>query len=333
MNKIVEEKILLHQKFWKGELEHPMRGIFANFASEYNFPSIDLTLSSEEISLKNKLQIQNTKEEDDRMEFSFVNFGPAFLAALAGANFESDRNTSWAEPANFADLSELTISDFNSSHPLWVSYREKFLKVQEINSEWMMSLCDMTGPFDILAGVIGSERLCLEMIENSEQVKRLSDEATRFWFQVYDEHYSLLKEKRGTVDVFGLYMPGRGARWSEDFIALISPDMYEEFVLPCDIQIASRLDTSYIHLHSAALSSVDRILKNTNLKGVEISNDPNGPNLDTLIEAGKRVVEAGKSLMMSNWQRDLSSQDIEKILNSIPTHSLIVTYEYISKKY
>ncbi|HOK05297.1 MAG TPA: hypothetical protein PLN24_08605, partial [Victivallales bacterium] len=318
-------------KFWQKKLDKAMKGIFSNYTEPYQFPAIDIELSSEDIFRKNLFRIANFSEEDDRIASFLVNFGPSFLPALAGAKFEWDKNTSWAHPIEFTNITELKIENFNPETKLWQFYEEKFLTIQERNTDWMMSICDMVGPFDILAGIIGTERLCIEMFENPDEVKRLASEAVKFWLQVYEKQYSILQEKHGTTDVFGLYMPGKGARWSEDFIALISPEMYEEFVFECDIELAKSLDTSYIHVHSAALSSIDIISKNPYLSGIEISNDPNGPELEELIKVGKKVVDSGKSLMMSNWQKDLSIKEIESIFNSIPNHSLIVTYE-IPKK-
>jgi hypothetical protein len=305
-----------------------LEGVFANFADPLNPPSIDLELGAREIFEKNLRRVEGTAEADpDRMPFFAVNYGPAFLPALAGAEFEWDRDTSWSRPSAPDPLSDLRIRDFDPSCDLWRSYERKFTEVQDLADGWMMSTCDMVGPFDILAGVVGSERLCIEMAEDSGDLKRLASEATRFWMQVYEAQLSVLKERHGTADVFGLYMPGRGARWSEDFIALISPRMYEEFVLPCDIRIADSLDTSYIHVHSAAIGSVEAVLRNKTLDGVEISNDPNGPPLADLISAGKAVCETGKSLMMSNWQVDLADDELAMILASLPHRGLIVTHE------
>lgn len=50
---LISEKKKLHTKFWKGELERPMLGVFFPY-SEANYPAIDIDLPAEKIIEKNR---------------------------------------------------------------------------------------------------------------------------------------------------------------------------------------------------------------------------------------------------------------------------------------
>ncbi len=330
MNEVIENIKALHRKFWSFGLENALQAQFASApgTGEPPPPSMDMTLSPDQILQKNLCGIEASRRvHDDRIPSCWVNYGPAFLPALAGAIFDYDRDTSWAHPNAPEDIRDLHIIQFSREIPLWKDYERKFIAVQKLNRDWMTGICDMVGPFDILAGLIGAERLCYEMIDSPVEIARLAGEAVKFWLDVYDTQFSLLEDKSGTTDCFGLFCPGRGARWSEDFMSLVSAELYRGFIFDCDCRIASNLDCSYLHVHSVAIDKIPSILKNERLSGIEISNDPNGPSLERIIEAGIHACSSRKALMLSNWSKKIPVGDFNNILAEIPNDGLIVTHE------
>jgi hypothetical protein len=267
---------------------------------------------------------------DERMPTAWVNYGPVFLAALAGGEIAWDSNTSWARHASESTpLADLRISHFNpADNPWWQRYLIHFQYLIDSDiPDAMLGLSDFIGPFDLLAALLGSERLCLEMIGDPDEIHRLADEATHFWLDVYNAHLSLLPDPAGTTDCFGLFCPGRGSRWSEDFIALVGPEFYRDFVMPCDVRLAKALDTSYIHVHSAALPCLEHILAIPELSGIEISNDPNGPPLEALLEWAREARRRDKSVMLSNWQRHLAAADHDLLVSRSSPDATIITLE------
>jgi len=324
---LISEKKKLHTKFWKGELERPMLGVFLPYP-EANYPAIDIDLPVKKIMEKNRKWIEffnNTP--DERMPCVWINYGPVFLGALAGAKMEWNNDTSWSRSLA-SSIDELTPPLFDKNDGLWQNYIAKFIKIK--NSHFpnaIIGLTDFIGPFDILAALVGSEALCMDLMLKPEKIEGLAEKCTDLWLACYNEHFELLPEKDGTTDVFGLFCPGRGARWSEDFTALIRPDLYREFVLAHDTRLAANLDTSYIHIHSAGIKSLEHILQIPELSGVEISNDPNGPSLEEILNWAQEAYGQGKSVMLSNWKKRLERKDVKLILSRIDPSRTIVTLE------
>ncbi len=321
----------LHRRFWAGTLDRHLFGFFIPNPAARPFPGMDQDLAEAELIAKNRQAAAwFNATPDERMPTAWVNYGPVFLAALAGGEIAWDNSTSWARHADEAlPLADLHLPPFApDGNPWWQRYLRHFRALRAAGvPDAMLGLSDMIGPFDLLAALIGTERLCLEMMGDPDEVVRLGQEATRFWLAVHAAHFALLPDPAGTSDCFGLFCPGRGSRWSEDFIALIGPELYQEFVMPCDLVLAESLDTSYMHVHSAALPCLEHILALPALSGVEISNDPNGPPLGALVEWAQEARRRGKAVMLSNWQRQLSVADHDLLANGTSPGGTVITLE------
>ncbi len=63
------------------------------------------------------------------------------------------------------------------------------------------------------------------------------------------------------------------------------------------------------------------------LSGVEISNDPNGPSLEEILNWAQEAYGQGKSVMLSNWKKRLERKDVKLILSRIDPSRTIVTLE------
>ena len=322
----LQERKKLHIDFWNGKLEKPLLGVFLPWDTGY--PNIDIDLSCGDVVNKNRRAVDFFKNTpDQRIPRVNVNFGPVFPATIAGAKMEWDKDTSWAE-SDASSMDDVITPSLNPEHPLWLKYKEFFQALVAANfAETMLSPEGLLGPFDILAALTGSEILCMECLMNPEKVANLAKAATDFWIEFYDLNFGLLPEADGVATLFGMYCPGKGLLWSEDFIALCGPDIYRDLVLPCDLRVVEHTDTQYIHVHSGGIKCLEHILKIPGLAGVEISNDPNGPSLEEILEWAQEAYSNGKSVMLSNWERNSTKKEVELILSRIDPSKTIVTLD------
>lgn len=322
----LNERKKLHRDFWEGKLEKPLLGVFLPCDTGYS--GIDIDLSCDDVVEKNKRSVEFFKTSpDQRIPRCNVNFGPVFPVAVSGGKMEWDKHTSWAE-SDAASIDAVKPLVFNPDHPLWINYVEKFNALGAADfAETLLAPEGLLGPFDLIAALTGSELLCIECLMNPEKVAELAGAATDFWLEFYDINLDLLPESDGIATLFGMYCPGRGALWTEDFIALCGPEIYRDLVLPCDTRIAEALDTCYMHVHSGGIKCLEHILKIPTLSGVEISNDPNGPCLEVILEWASEAYRNGKSVMLSNWERHSIRKDVELILSRIDPSRTIVTLD------
>ncbi len=323
----LSEKLALHLAFVSGGLPRPLLRLFPPPGEASRYPNCDNDLSVDDVVAKCRA-LSAYPVDDDFFPVARVYFGTAMMVALAGGDFSSDGSTTWAHPVADSAVG-LNIPPLDEDLPIWRDYLKKLraLRNAEIPGV-MLGLPDLIGPLDIAAGLLGPEQLCLDAMFEPEAVSSVLSGCLRLWKEVFDVQVRELGlAEGGMVTVFGNFMPGRASLWSEDFSALIGPETYRKFGLALDGALAAYLDSSIIHIHSAAGCCLPAIKDIEKLSAVEISNDPNGPPLSTILGWAAEIQSAGKSVMLSNWEHPLSDGDVDEILGKLDHRRLLVTLQ------
>jgi hypothetical protein len=346
------QKIDLHIQWWEKRNEAPLVHVFAPLkstrapntdnsspppsdavrpAQRKGFGGFDFDTAPDDIVKKIAGIRAQRILPSDNLPVAHVNFGTAFLPALAGAGFEFDGTNIWAHPCA-ESAEELRVRSFDPSNELWQAYIVRFRRLLESwsENEYLPGPCDIVGPMDCVAAMLGPQNLSMEMLMNPEGVKRAAMDAARLFMEVMNIETRMLQEaglRDGVVDWMHTWLPGRGRCYSEDFSALCGEAHFREFFLEPNAFIAGQIDTPYLHIHSGATPCMPAILEIPNLKAVELSNDPNGPDLDRNIATGRMIQKAGLSLQMSNWEHPLERGEIDAILGGLDPRGLKITLQ------
>ncbi len=125
---------------------------------------------------------------------------------------------------------------------------------------------------------------------------------------------------------FNAWGPGRTAKVQCDFSAMISPDMYAEFVLPHIQRQCQRLDYTVYHLEgSDALHHIDAVLSIPELDSLQWEPGAGHPHTGDKVwwdKVWKKVYAAGKSAFLHGVPVD----DIEGFVNEFGQDgTLIIT--------
>jgi hypothetical protein len=324
----LEAKPALHEGFWRGTLARPLLGFFcADLECEAagGYPSVDIDLSPADVAAKyTALAAWKADEPGDRVPEVSLNYGTSFLPALAGAEYRQDGHTAWCLPTGLS-AAELSVSAFDVGHPLWRSYEEKLRALLGAGiRDAVIGTGAMSGPVEMLLGLLGPEQLSVDMVDAPDAVARRIGECGRFWRQVFEAQWQTLGRPAGNVG-FGVYMPGRSCLFTEDGLALVGPEHYERFYRAPIAATARGLDVAFIHTHSGGLHNCALLAQIDGLAGVELSNDPNGPALARVIETGVELQCAGKAVMFSNWQRRLSESQVDRLLGAADPSRTFIT--------
>ena len=108
------------------------------------------------------------------------------------------------------------------------------------------------------------------------------------------------------------WVPGSGLWFSEDDAIMLSPEMYNEFFLELNTKLCNACDYPVVHWHTGAIHLIDELLKIDKLKMVQLSFDPNGPDLETVIDACKRIEKAGKKICFQETFNEHQLKDVFK---------------------
>lgn len=322
-----------HEAWWRRTNREPLVGLFAPVAAPYG--GLDVDVAPGEIARRKRANAAALGAiPGDKLVVASVNFGPAMVPALAGAGYDRDRHTSWSVPVA-ARAADLDVKPFDPGHPLIVAYRER---LEALLADWswdtyLPGLADYLGPMDILAGMLGPETFCLELQDHPDALRPHAMAAARLLRDLLAFETGLHRKAGmtdGLTDCFCQWLPGRGVRFSEDCTALVGESHVRGGFLEPNAAWLAGLDSAFMHVHSTALQGLPAILDLPNLGAVEISNDPNGPDLDAIIRAAGLVQARGLPVQVSNWEHPLSDADIARLVRGLEAAGLCITLQAAS---
>ncbi len=207
-------------------------------------------------------QAASTYYGGDIIPFFRLNLGPGSLASYLGcqANFADD--TVWFGPPILHNWNSFKIQ-FNPHNTLWKVTKELTLLASKRGKDkFLVSFADLGGVMDIIASLVGTEKLCLDLLRYPNKVKELRNHIVKVWIECYDELFNIVKKnQKGTLGWLPVLSPGKTYPLQCDFSAMISPEMYEEFVAPEIQTLARHLDNVSYHLDGPdAVKHLDIIL-------------------------------------------------------------------------
>jgi len=224
------------------------------------------------------------------------NFGPGIVAGFLGARLEPALDTVWFSspaPGAFDELHPIR----DDSNPWWLRVRELTRAAVE---RWGRSLTvgftDLGGNLDILASLRSTRQLLLDLYDSPEEVARLSGEITQLWLGYYNDLYSVIgPAERGTWPWAPIWSPGRCYMLQSDFSYMISPQMFERFVLPDLEACCGALDHAFYHLDGKGeIPHLDMLLSLKDLDGIQWVSGDGAPPPEEWLPLLSRIRAGGK---------------------------------------
>ena len=228
-------------------------------------------------------------------------FGPDQFAAFLGAKLErspDSLSTTWAVPF-VQDWDEVLPFRLDSQNPWWRKMSDFLRQIAQVGEgKFLAGMLDLHGNFDALAAVRGPERLCLDLADQPETVQRAIESARRIFPQVYEGLFEAGNmAKWGSIGWLPFYASGRFLSSQCDFAALVSPKMFDRFILPALEEECSLVDHSVYHLDGPdALPHLDSLLGIERLDGIQWVPGSGNPPLIEWMDLLKTIQNAGKCL-------------------------------------
>lgn len=188
----------------------------------------------------------------------------------------------WAEPF----LAEPVALSLAVDDP-WLARLLEITRLQVDQAQGQYPVCQplLRGPVDMAAAALGDEALCLAMVDQPERAKRLLDSCTEIFLSVARAWTAAVPTFVGGSCLYGIWAPGTTLRTQCDNAALLSPELYREFLVGCDERICARFDYPLMHTHSGFIGMVAPVLLQVRgLRAVQVSLDwPAGPGVAELL--------------------------------------------------
>jgi len=228
------------------------------------------------------------------------NLGPDILGAILGCDLEFGENTSWA--VHFVDdWNKFSNLKFDEENIWWKKIKELTeLAVQDAKGDYFVGITDLHPGMDALVSLRGPENVSTDLYDFPDEVKRANFQVLEVFKEIYDRLYKITtKNLAGTSNWANIWHPGRWYITSTDFICLISPAMFDEFVLPELEMELEWLEASIFHLDGpGALKHLDRLLELPKLKGIQWVYGAGQPSASHWIPILKKIQEKGRLIQV-----------------------------------
>lgn len=292
--------------WWAGELERPMVVIERiegyDQAPEllpdvvkraFRFP---LETPIEEIIAYNSRTIEQMRYYGDAFPRWYPDFGPGIMAGFLGARVKLMPDTVWFEPVEKKPIQELYPA-FDPDNIWWQRvYDLTQAAVAHFGDQVSIAFTDLGGNLDILSSLHATERMLMEVIDAPDEVTRLTQTLTQLWLRYHTALWEFIEQNgRGSTAWVQMWSPGRFAITQSDFAYMISPEMFERWVLPDLEAITSQMDYSFYHLDGKGqLPHVDQLLALESLDGIQWIPGAGAPPPEEWLALLKRIRDGGK---------------------------------------
>jgi len=295
--------------WWNGELERPLVYLAVTgqvdrpgpYGYQSNYP---LDMPVEDVLDQYAPFLAATRYYSDAFPWKWVNFGPGIMAGFLGAEVNSvtdPSETVWFTPSASQTVTDLAL-EYDCSNAWWQ-------RVKDLTAGWVaryegllqVSHTDLGGNLDILASFVTTEQLLFDVIEQPEAVRRQVDEITRLWLRYYDGQDALIRPAcRGTSCWTPIWSPGKTYMLQCDFSYMISPAMFEQYVMPDLVACCEHLDHGFYHLDGKGeIPHLDLLLSIDRLRGIQWIPGDGQPPPEDWLPLLKRIRDGGKLCQIS----------------------------------
>jgi 5-methyltetrahydrofolate--homocysteine methyltransferase len=240
--------------------------------------------------------IENTHYCGDAWPRWWPNFGAGVVAAFQGATVGVDANTVWFETPQNPGLGDIHLQYDPDNY--WWGWVQAITRaaVKRWGNLITVATTDLGGNADILASLRGTQNLLMDLYDAPDEVDRLVAETTQLWIRYYDELHAIIKTaNNGTTAWAPMWCPGRYYMLQSDFSYMISPPMFERFVLPDLEAICNHLDYGFYHLDGKGqIPHLEMLLATENLRGIQWIPGDGAPPPEKWLPLLKRIRDAGK---------------------------------------
>ena len=191
-------------------------------------------------------------------------FGPDQWAAFLGAELEfsaDSPDTNWVEPL-VTDWNDALPLQLDESNPTFRGVLELTeLLAKHSNGRYAVGQLDHHSNADTLSALRGPENLCMDLYDVPELVGRAMEDVRRMHRPIVEAVHRACSPALEYGSGRSLWHPRSFGFVQSDFICMMSPEMFREYVLPALEEEASVFEASAFHLDGPdALRHLDDIL-------------------------------------------------------------------------
>lgn len=235
--------------------------------------------------------------------YGFLYFGTGGHAAYFGAKprYAEKRDTIWFD--EFLHEPDASLLHFDPQSP---ALRRQLdianTMARRAGEDFLVGMNDNCGCIDALAELRGPQNLLFDMMDDPEFVCAARDKIVDAWKVAQQQFFEVLAENNfggSSQSWMQLWSDKRQAQIQCDFSVMISPEMFEQFVLPEIEESAAFLDYTTYHLDGMEqIRHLDMLLSVKRLDNIQWTPVAGQPKTSHFIGELQRIQAAGKGLIL-----------------------------------
>jgi hypothetical protein len=250
-------------------------------------------------------------------------WGIPWVEAAMGLDIIADHISGSIHSRPVSDVGNLVRSLNMTLNNKWTKKLVEFLKVLNCESggRFPIGITRMRGISDLLAAAYGGEEFLFKMLEEPDEVHEVCEILTNFWITLANVQLDNIPEFHGGIGSFyyNLWVPKRTVWHQEDAVALLSPELFDTFIRPCDEKIVAAFNGCIIHQHPGGYMP-SKTYMDMGVTALEIHVDDGGQRAEDLYERHMEVLSR-KPLLI--WGK-LTDEDLDYIFEKLPDRGLAV---------
>lgn len=242
-----------------------------------------------------------------------------------GAKVTGEEGSFFTHPV-LEDAEDLEGYEVSLENNPWYDKYLEFVEVLTQHGEGRYSVGEpiMRGVTDTIGSLIGQENLACGVLEEPEIMHEAFGRVVEIQRKLIADSYERIHPFAGGYN-FGFYhiwAPDKVMWYQEDLSALLSPNLFEEFLMETSRRYLEGYKYTLMHLHPLSFRHLDNILRIESLRVVQINKDVGGPSVHEMVPQFRKVLEAGKNLAIGMGRID--RDDIDAIMDELPRERVAI---------
>jgi hypothetical protein len=243
--------------------------------------------------------------------------GVPWLEACLGMPIQVYRDAIWPHAILSADEPLESLQPAYDEE--WIDALAHFMHdlVSEFAGRYPIAMPFLRGPIDVVAGMIGTDRACMEFYDHPHQMQRLIDVCAAAWQDISLRLQPIIPPFDGGYVCGGrwVWAPAPCTYSSEDSTTFLSASTYRQFLLPADQRIAATFPHGFVHRHSVSGQNMAGLLDINPGWAIEITVDPMGPAVPDLAPLLRELQAHGRRLIIFGLTTEADVVDLAQVLS------------------
>jgi hypothetical protein len=219
---------------------------------------------------------------------------------------------------------------FNPAAPLVFSRDSPWMRLmadmldalaQKSGGRFPLATTRMRGVADLLSALYGDDAFIFALFDQPDELRRVAQQVTEFFIQcgaLQLDHIPLFHGGVGSF-YYHAWMPAGTVWHQEDAAALLSPELYAQFIEPFDRQIVAAFPHVVMHQHSTGFVPTDAYL-DMGMSALELHIDSGGPSAQALYERHLAILRQRPLII---WG-DIPASGLDWLFGHLPPQGLAI---------